>query len=107
MLYGMLLLFMLFMITANPSDTGENGRDFVGWISSGWDDAREFVDSFVGDAESDTNEFGEIPIPTVDPDLEPESPGPESESEDPPDEGQGDDGGDAEALSAPALTSAG
>lgn len=83
MLYGMLALFMLFMITANPSGTGENGRDFVGWISSGWDDAREFVDSFVGDAESDTNDLGEVPIPTVAPDTDPipdpTTPGPESD----------------------------
>jgi hypothetical protein len=89
MLYGMLALFMLFMITANPSGTGENGRDFVGWISSGWDDAREFVDSFVGDADSDTNDLGEVPIPTLPPDPVPDPttpPVPEA-----------DDSGDAEA----------
>ncbi len=68
MIYGMLVLFLLFMITANPSGTGENGREFVGWISSGWDDARAFVDSFVEDPdEPEVNELGEVVIPTVPP----------------------------------------
>lgn len=68
MVYGTLMLFLLFMITANPSGTGENGRDFVGWLSSGWDDAREFVDSFVGDGQSDDgDELDEVPIPTLPP----------------------------------------
>ena len=69
MMYGMLMLFMLFLITANPSGTGENGRDFVTWISTGWDDAREFVSSFVGDGTSDRNELGEVQIPTVGPQV--------------------------------------
>ena len=69
MTYGMLVLFLLFMITANPGDTGESGRSFVGWLSSGWDDGREFMGSLIGDEEADvrTNEFGEVVIPTVDP----------------------------------------
>lgn len=67
MLYGMLVLFLLFMITANPARTGEDGRSFIDWLSSGWDDTREFVDSLVGDAESDRNELGEVPIPTLGP----------------------------------------
>lgn len=76
-MYGLLVLFLLFLITANPSGTGENGRDFVGWLSSGWDDAREFVGSLAGDEESDppeTNELGEVIIPTVAPAAEPTAP---------------------------------
>ena len=69
MMYGMLMLFMLFLITANPSGTGENGRDFLSWISTGWDDAREFVSSFVGDGTCDRNELGEVQIPTVGPQV--------------------------------------
>lgn len=75
MVYGMLMLFLLFMITANPSGTGENGRDFVGWLSSGWDDAREFVDSLVGDGNAE-NDLGEVPIPTLPPVEEPPPPTP-------------------------------
>jgi hypothetical protein len=67
MMYGTIMLFMLFLITANPSGTGENGREFIAWMSSGWDDAREFVSSLVGDGTSDRNELGEVPIPTVGP----------------------------------------
>jgi hypothetical protein len=67
MTYGLMALFLVFMITANPSGTGENGREFFGWLSSGWDDTREFVSSFVGDGQADTNEFGEVEIPTVAP----------------------------------------
>ncbi len=69
MMYGMLMLFMLFLITANPSGTGENGREFLGWLSTGWDDAREFVSSLVGDETADRNELGEVPIPTVGPQV--------------------------------------
>ena len=86
-LYGMLALFMLFLITADPGGTGEEGRNFVSWISTGWDDTREFVGSLLDDdGESDTNDLGEVPIPTLGP-------------EDPPVDGGGDggggDGGDA------------
>jgi hypothetical protein len=49
--YGMLVLFMLFLITANPSGTGENGRAFVSWLSQGWDDTREFVSTLVGESD--------------------------------------------------------
>ena len=92
MTYGMLVLFLLFMITANPSDTGENGRSFVGWLSSGWDDGREFMGSFIGDEEADvdTNEFGEIPIATVAP-AEPVIP----DEPEPTVEIVGDDSGDS------------
>ena len=69
MMYGTMMLFMLFLITANPSGTGENGREFISWMSSGWDDAREFVSSLVGDGTSDRNELGEVPIPTVAPQV--------------------------------------
>ncbi len=72
MLYGTLVLFLLFLITASPSETGEDGRSFVSWLASGWDDTREFMGSLIGDEEADTNEFGEIPIPSVAP-----APGPE------------------------------
>lgn len=65
--YGMLVLFLLFMITANPSGTGENGRNFLAWLGGGWDDAREFVGELIGDETADTNEFGEVPIATVEP----------------------------------------
>ncbi|MFN3216006.1 MAG: hypothetical protein ACE367_05890 [Acidimicrobiales bacterium] len=65
MMYGAIMLFMLFLITANPSGTGENGREFISWMSSGWDDAREFVSSLVGDETVERNELGEVPIPTV------------------------------------------
>ena len=67
MIYGMLVLFLLFMITANPSGTGENGRSFIDWLASGWDDSREFMGSLIGDEEADTNDLGEVPIPTVAP----------------------------------------
>jgi len=70
--YGMMVLFLLFMITANPSGAGENGRDFVSWLAGGWDDTREFVGELIGDETADTNELGEIPIPTVDPALLPQ-----------------------------------
>jgi hypothetical protein len=49
--YGMLVLFTLFLITANPSGTGESGRDFVSWLSQGWDDTREFVSTLVGESD--------------------------------------------------------
>ena len=74
--YGLLVLFMVFLITANPSGTGENGRNFFAWLSTGWDDTREFVGSFIGDESADdpdTNEFGEVVIPTVAP-AEPAAP---------------------------------
>jgi len=67
----MLVLFMLFLITANPSGTGENGREFIGWLAGGWDDAREFVGELIGDETADTNEFGEVEIPTVAPAASP------------------------------------
>lgn len=67
MTYGLLVLFLLFTITANPSGTGERGREFIGWLSSGWDDGREFLGSLLGDEQADTNEFGEVPIPTTPP----------------------------------------
>lgn len=67
MVYGMLMLFLLFMITANPSSTGESGRDFAAWLSTGWDDTREFVGSLIGDETADTNDLGEVPIPSVAP----------------------------------------
>lgn len=70
MVYGTLMLFLLFMITANPSSTGESGREFVSWLSTGWDDTREFVGSLIGDETADTNEFGEVPIPSVGPEVE-------------------------------------
>ena len=81
MTYGMLVLFLLFMITANPSGTGENGRDFISWLGTGWDDAREFVGELIGDEQADTNEFGEVPIATVEPAPEPvpADPGPGGE----------------------------
>ena len=79
MLYGMLVLFLLFMITANPGQAGEDGRSFIGWLSTGWDDTREFVDSLVGDEDSDRNELGEVPIPTL---------GPEEPSVEEPDESE-------------------
>lgn len=84
MLYGMLALFMLFLITADPGGTGEEGRNFVSWISTGWDDTREFVGSLLDeDGDPDRNDLGEVPIPTLGP-------------EDPPlDGGAGDGGGDA------------
>lgn len=47
MTYGLLVLFMLFLITANPSSTGQSGRDFITWLSSGWDDTRAFVTSLL------------------------------------------------------------
>lgn len=65
MMYGTMMLFMLFLITANPSGTGENGREFISWMSSGWDDARDFVSALVGDETVERNELGEVPIPTV------------------------------------------
>jgi len=64
----MLVLFMLFLITANPSGTGESSREFIGWLGGGWDDAREYVGELIGD---DTNEFGEVQIPTVPPAANP------------------------------------
>ncbi len=67
MIYGTLVLFLLFMITASPGETGEDGRDFVSWLSSGWDDTREFMGSLIGDEQADTNELGEVPIPSVAP----------------------------------------
>ena len=67
MTYGMLVLFVLFLITANPSGTGRDGRAFIGWLAGGWDDAREFVGELIGDETADTNEFGEVRIPTVEP----------------------------------------
>lgn len=70
--YAMMVLFLLFMITANPSGAGENGREFVSWLAGGWDDTREFVGELIGDEVADTNELGEIPIPTVDPALVPD-----------------------------------
>ncbi|MEM7285249.1 MAG: hypothetical protein AAF480_02775 [Actinomycetota bacterium] len=84
-LYGMLALFMLFLITADPGGTGEEGRNFVGWISTGWDDTREFVGSLLDDDsdEPERNELGEVPIPT----LGPEEPPPDTG-------GDGGDGGD-------------
>ena len=72
MVYGTLMLFLLFMITANPSGTGENGREFADWLASGFDDAREFMGSFIGDEEADTNDLGEIPIPSVGPEADPD-----------------------------------
>ena len=79
-LYGMLALFLLFLITADPGGTGEEGRNFVSWISTGWDDTREFVGSLLDEDDGDTNDLGEVPIPTLGP-------------EDPPLEGDGADGG--------------
>lgn len=70
-LYGMLALFMLFLITADPGGTGEEGRNFVSWMSTGWDDTREFVGSLLGDDEPDRNELGEVPIPTLGPEAPP------------------------------------
>jgi len=67
-----MVLFLLFMITANPSGTGENGRDFLSWLGTGWDDAREFVGELIGDEQADTNEFGEVSIPTVPPAPQPQ-----------------------------------
>ncbi len=86
MLYGMLALFMLFLITADPGGTGEEGRNFVSWISTGWDDTREFVGSLLDeDGDPDRNDLGEVPIPTLGPD------------ESPVDGGGGDGGADAGA----------
>lgn len=71
-LYGMLALFMLFLITADPGGTGEEGRNFVSWISTGWDDTREFVGSLLDENdEPDRNDLGEVPIPTLGPDDPP------------------------------------
>ena len=85
MLYGMLALFMLFLITADPGGTGEEGRNFVSWISTGWDDTREFVGSLLDeDGEPDRNDLGEVPLPTLGPDEAPV-------------DGGGDGGGDAGA----------
>ncbi len=68
MTYGLLVLFMLFLITANPQGTGTNGREFITWLSSGWDDTRAFVSSLLGEADTPvTDEFGEVVIPTVPP----------------------------------------
>ena len=70
MLFGALALFMLFLITADPGGTGEEGRNFVSWVSTGWDDAREFVGSLLDEDDStERNELGEIPIPTVGPEA--------------------------------------
>lgn len=71
MTYGMLVLFVLFMITAQPSETGQNGRNFLGWLAGGWDDTREFVGELLDDS-VETNEFGEVEIPTVAPEPQPE-----------------------------------
>jgi hypothetical protein len=49
--YGMLVLFTLFLITANSSGAGESCRDFVGWLSQGWDDTREFVSTLVDESD--------------------------------------------------------
>lgn len=54
LIYGLLVLFILFLITANPSGTGTNGREFFSWLSQGWDDTRAFVTSLVGDSENGT-----------------------------------------------------
>ena len=65
MTYGMLVLFLLFMITANPRGTGANGRDFLDWLSGGWDDTREFVSELMAENPGGEDELGDIPIPTV------------------------------------------
>ena len=54
------------------SPHGENGREFADWLASGFDDAREFMGSFIGDEEADTNDLGEIPIPSVGPEADPD-----------------------------------
>lgn len=72
--YGLLVAFLVFLITANPSGTGESGRDFLAWLSGGWDDTREFVSSLIGEEDGDgaeTNDLGEVVIPTVAPESQP------------------------------------
>jgi hypothetical protein len=68
--YGLLVLFMLFLITANPSGTGTNGREFITWLSQGWDDTRAFVTSLVEEAEDgevDGADTAPTPVPIATP----------------------------------------
>lgn len=78
--YGLLVGFLVFLITANPSGTGESGREFLGWMSGGWDDTREFVSSLMGEENGtnsdDTNDLGEVVIPTVAPEQPANPPAP-------------------------------
>lgn len=58
-LFYLLVLFVIFMIMRDASGAGELGNSFFEWVSTGFDKAREFFNSLLGDDKGESSiQFG-------------------------------------------------